>query len=89
MSIDLKRQEQKQGVEGKRPLSQLKNQFGNVALRYYPDHGYKSAIRLFRREFELTLGLLPALEAVGYRQNQRILSPRMVQVIEDYLGPMD
>ena len=79
----------KTGAGGKCPRSNLKYQFGNVAMRYYPDHGYKSAIRCFRREFELTPGLLPALEAVGYRQNQRILSPRMIKVIEDYLGEMN
>ena len=40
----------KTGAGGKCPRSNLKYQFGNVAMRYYPDHGYKSAIRCFRRE---------------------------------------
>lgn len=82
-------EKKKTGAGGNRPLSNLKNQFGNLAMLYYPDRNYKCALRLFRREFELTKGLLPALEAVGYRQNQRILSPRMIKVIEDYLGEMD
>jgi hypothetical protein len=78
----------------KSDVSQVKSkadkmQFGNLAMLYYPDRTYKCALRLFRREFELTKGLLPALEAVGYRQNQRILSPRMIKVIEEYLGEMD
>lgn len=70
-------------------MKKNKTQFGALAMMYYPDKGYKAALRLFRREFELTKGLLPALEAVGYRQNQRVLSPRMIKVIEDYLGEMD
>jgi hypothetical protein len=66
-----------------------KTQFGNLAMLYYPDKAYKTALRLLRREFELTSGLLPALEAVGYRQNQRVISPRAVKVIENFLGEMD
>lgn len=66
-----------------------KLQFGNLAVLYYPDKAYKTALRLFRREIELTSGLLPALEAVGYRQNQRVISPRAVKVIENFLGEMD
>lgn len=66
-----------------------KLQFGNLAMLYYPDKAYKTALRLFRREIELTSGLLPALEAVGYRQNQRVISPRAAKVIENFLGEMD
>lgn len=66
-----------------------KMQFGNLAVLYYPDKAYKTALRLFRREIELTSGLLPALEAVGYRQNQRVISPRAAKVIENFLGEMD
>ena len=64
-------------------------QFGRLAMLYYPDKSYKSAVRLFRREIELTGGLLPALDAVGYRQNQRTISPRMVRIIKKYLGDME
>ncbi|MBO5872260.1 MAG: DUF4248 domain-containing protein, partial [Bacteroidaceae bacterium] len=48
--------------------------------------GYKRAVHLFRQELEHTRGLLEALQAIGYHENQRILTPRMVQVIEEYLG---
>lgn len=70
----------------RRPLSKKKNQFGNLAMRYYPGRGYKRAVHLFRQELEHTRGLLEALQAIGYHENQRILTPRMVQVIEEYLG---
>lgn len=63
-----------------------RHHFGHLALLYYPDHGYKRAVHLFRQELRLTIGLLDALKAVGYRENQRLLTPRQVQVIEEYLG---
>jgi hypothetical protein len=61
-------------------------QFGKLAMMYYPDHGYKSAVHLFREEIRITRGLLAALKAVGYKENKRKLSPRQVQVIERFLG---
>lgn len=63
-----------------------RGQFGLLALLYYPDRGYKRAVHLFREELKLTRGLPEALKAVGYRENQRVLTPRQVQVIEEYLG---
>ena len=63
-------------------------QFGRIAMRYYPDRGYKRAIRLFREEIRLTRGLLQALERVGYQECQRMLSPRQVRVIKEFLGEM-
>ena len=33
-----------------------------------------------------TRGLLQALQDVGYKGNERILTPRQVQVIEEFLG---
>ena len=61
-------------------------QFGKLAMQYYPEHSYKSAVRLFREEIRLTRGLLAALKAVGYKENKRKLTPRQVQVIEKFLG---
>lgn len=60
--------------------------FGLLAMLYYPHLSYKRAVHLFREELRLTRGLLDALKAVGYRENQRVLTPRQVQVIEEYLG---
>ena len=63
-----------------------RHHFGRLALLYYPHLSYKRAVHLFRQELRLTRGLLDALKAVGYRENQRVLTPRQVQVIEEYLG---
>ena len=60
--------------------------FGRLALLYYPDRGYKRAVHLFRQEIRQTRGLLQALTNLGYRGNERILTPRQVQLIEEYLG---
>lgn len=60
--------------------------FGLLAMLYYPDRGYKRAVHLFRQELRLTRGLLDALKRVGYRETQRLLTPRQVSVIEDFLG---
>ncbi len=60
--------------------------FGRLAMLYYPHLSYKRAVHLFRQEIRETRGLLDALKRVGYRENQRVLTPRQVQVIEDFLG---
>lgn len=60
--------------------------FGRLALLYYPDRGYKRAVHLFRQEIQDTRGLYQALLDVGYKDNQRMLNKRQLEVIEDYLG---
>lgn len=60
--------------------------FGRLAMLYYPDHAYRSAVRLFRQEIHLTRGLWQALERVGYNDKLRMLTPRQIQVIEKFLG---
>ena len=69
-----------------RRTSRHMGHFGRLAMLYYPDRGYKRAVHLFRQELRETRGLLQALLDVGYKDNQRILTPRQVQVIEEYLG---
>ena len=59
---------------------------GSLAMLYHPGRCRKGAIRAFREELSLTRGLLPALKAVGYRENQRVLTPRQVNVIAEYIG---
>ena len=77
----------------KKSEGQLKSrkfrQFGNLAMSYYPDRGYKRAVALFREEIRITGGLQKALEELGYHENQRMLTPRQVRVIEEYLGESD
>lgn len=66
--------------------SRKRNQFGRLAMQYYPGRGYKAAVRAFRKEIELTRGLMSALSDTGYTSTQRLLSPRQVSIIEDHLG---
>lgn len=63
-----------------------KTQFGHLAMLYYPNLAYKAALRMFRKELEHTRGLFSALQDMGYEGKERLLSPRQVRVIEEYLG---
>ena len=60
--------------------------FGDLAMLYYPDRSYKSAVRLFREEIRVTGRLLNALKREGYDERQRLLTRRQVKVIERFLG---
>ena len=66
--------------------SRKKNQFGRLAMQYYPGRGYKAAVRAFRKEIEQTRGLMSALSDTGYTSTQRLLSPRQISIIKDHLG---
>lgn len=91
-SQDTKEQDTKEQVTKRKPYNPPRTRrhqghVGRLARLYYPPKmSYKRAIHLFRQEIRLTRGLLEALQAVGYRENQRILTPRQVQVIMDFLG---
>ena len=63
-----------------------RHHFGRLALLYYPHLSYKRAVHLFRQELRLTRGLYQALLDVGYKDSQRLLNKRQVQVIEGFLG---
>ena len=69
-----------------RRTSRHMGHFGRLALLYYPDRGYKRAVHLFRQEIRETRGLYQALLDLGYKDNQRMLNKRQLEVIEDYLG---
>ena len=69
-----------------RPPKRKQCHFGRLTLLYYPDHGYKRAVHLFRQELKETRGLLQALTDAGYKDSQRILNKRQLDIIEDYLG---
>ena len=69
-----------------RPKRRKQCHFGRLAMLYYPDRGYKRAVHLFRQELRQTRGLYQALTDLGYHGNERILTPRQVQVIEEFLG---
>lgn len=70
----------------KRPQNRSRLQFGNVAMRYYKGKNYKTALKSFRKELRDTRGLLQALTDLGYKDNQRLLNKRQLEVIEEYLG---
>ena len=71
------------------PLSPLKSQFGHIAMAYYPELGYKAALRMFRKEIEQSPKLYEELKALGYKGNERILSLRQLKAIEMHLGGME
>ena len=60
--------------------------FGALAMAYYPDRDYDSALRLFRREMHDTRGLWEALQAMGYKENTKLLTRSQVKVIVKFLG---
>ena len=70
----------------KRPQNRSRLQFGNVAMRYYKGKNYKTALKAFRQEIRDTRGLLQALTDLGYKDKQRLLNKRQLEVIEEYLG---
>ena len=60
--------------------------FGELAQMYYPDHGYDSALRFFRREMHETRGMWRAMQDVGYKENTKVLTRSQVQAIVKFLG---
>lgn len=71
------------------PRTPSKNQFGHIAMAYYPELGYKAALRMFRKEIEQSAKLFEELKALGYQGNERILSLRQLKAIEKHLGGME
>ena len=60
--------------------------FGELAQLYYPDRMKHNAVQLFRRELVQTSALYRALQALGYKGNERVLTRSQVRVIAQYLG---
>ena len=60
--------------------------FGTLAQRYYPDKTYRTATRLFRRELEVTKGLLRDLKKAGYTPTSRLLTRTQVRIIEKFMN---
>jgi hypothetical protein len=71
---------------GIHPFSNVSLQFGNIAKAYYPELGYKAALRLFRKELQLSKKLWEALQEAGYKGNERILTLNQYRIIYEYLG---
>lgn len=60
--------------------------FGELAQMYYPDHGYDSALRFFRREMHETRGMWQAMQDVGFKAYTKVLTRSQVQAIVKFLG---
>ena len=60
--------------------------FGQLAQLYYPDRSYKDALRRFREELVITRHLSHALQALGYKGNERVLTRSQVKAIVQFLG---
>lgn len=60
--------------------------FAELVQMYYLDHGYDSALRLFRREMHETRGMWRAMQDVGYKENTKVLTRSQVQAIVKFLG---
>ena len=70
------------------PRFEIKNyRFVDLAMMYYPDRDYDSALRLFRREMHETRGMWKAMLEVGYKEHTRVLTRAQVKVIVKYLAP--
>ena len=59
---------------------------GSLAMLYYPNNTYATALRYFHEDLRRTRGLMLALKETGYHEHQRILSQHQVKVIEEFLG---
>lgn len=59
-----------------------------IALQYFPHliDRPDSASRSLRRWMHNARGLIPALQATGYRESQQYFSDRQVQILHEYLG---
>ena len=57
-----------------------------LALLYNPQLTPAVARQMLRRWMSASPGLLPLLQSLGYRTEQRVLTPRMVQCIVEQLG---
>mgnify|MGYP004647270535 FL=1 len=58
-----------------------------LAMCYFPYSSPKSASRQLKRWMMRAPRLMDALVAAGYHNGQRLLTPRQVHIIVDYLDP--
>lgn len=57
-----------------------------LSIMYFPNSTVKAAGTQLKRWFNYNKELRAALEATGYFDGQRILSPRQVELVFHYLG---
>jgi len=60
--------------------------FGELAQLYFPSITQKSASAQLRKWIESDIFLSKELTQAGYRFNQRVLTPKQVQIILQMIG---
>lgn len=60
--------------------------YSELAVRYLPTINKKSASNQFRKWIKLNHKLYDELKSYGFIPNQKILTPRQVSIIIQYLG---
>jgi hypothetical protein len=60
--------------------------YGELALLYFPHSTKKSATTQLRRWIRRSDELLRMLKQVGFAERQRILTPRQVEVVVQFVG---
>ena len=58
----------------------------DLALAYRPDASQKTALQSLARQLCETPGLMDALKAVGYKKNQKLFTPKQIEVIYTKIG---
>lgn len=58
-----------------------------LAVRYFPHCSPKSASQQLKRWIKRAPRLAARLREAGYRPGQRLLTPRQVRIIVDWLDP--
>ena len=58
-----------------------------LAVRYFPCSAPKSASQQLKRWIKGAPGLMESLGHAGYKNGQRLLTPRQVRIIIDHLDP--
>ena len=58
----------------------------DLAQYFFPSESQTSSLHILKRAIENNPEVLAALRAVGYKRNQRILTPRQVMVLYRFFG---
>ena len=70
------------------PTNDEKDRFSKVALamRYHPGLAPSTALRYFNRELQNAPALARRLREMGYTPQTKVLTPRLIRIITDFLG---
>ena len=68
------------------PMKQGNISKAELAQMYRPDVSLSVAKKWLRRQLYLTPGLLVALKATGYKNTQKLFTPKQIEVIYEKIG---